>query len=79
MVTMETNKCDKGRPDGSCCCNCIYQIELFKHPWNKLHKGSVLESTGLYACIAPLDDTHINRGVIFEFKHSYCEVHTRRK
>jgi hypothetical protein len=36
---------------GDCCCNCKNQIELFKHPWNEINKGSCIESTGFYACI----------------------------
>ena len=69
------NKCDKGWHDGSCCCNCKHQIELYKHPWNKVNKGAVTEKTGMYACIVRLDVDQSNQGIIFEKQHGFCEMH----
>ena len=69
------NKCDKGWHTGDCCCNCKNQIELFKHPWNKVNKGAISESTGMYACIVQFDCDGEQKGVIFEKQHSFCEMH----
>ncbi len=71
-------KCEHGWHDGSCCCNCKNQVELFKHPMNTIHKGSILESTGLFACTVSLDCDSQNRGIIFEGKHGMCELHVNR-
>ena len=68
-------KCDKGETNGNCCCNCSNQIELFKHPWNTINKGSITESAGLYACIALHDCDGNNKGIVFEKKHGSCELH----
>ena len=63
-----------------CCCNCKNQIELFKHPYNTLYKGSILDSADLYACIVPFDmDNNKQEGFIFEDKHGECELYVRRK
>lgn len=70
----EEPKCYNGR----CCCNCKNQIELFKHPWNKVHKGSVTESTGMYACIVQLDCDNEYKGIISEDKHGMCELYISR-
>lgn len=44
--------CNKSNSrNGECCCECIHYIELKKHPWNKLAKGSINETFG-WACIA---------------------------
>jgi len=61
-----------------CCCNCAFQIELFKHPWNQhdLFKGSISESTKLYACIGLGHGDGKKQAIIFEKKHSVCEMHT---
>ena len=68
-------KCDKGWHTGECCCNCRYQIELFKHPGNKTYKGSIMESTGMYVCIGGLDLGGSQKGTLFEDKHGYCELY----
>lgn len=68
------DSCEKCSPEGRCCCNSESQKELFKHPWNKIHKGAISESTGMYACVNP---TFIkNGGILFENKHGLCELHT---
>lgn len=69
------DKCNKGWHDGSCCCNCKNQIELFKHPWNKIHKGSIMESTGMYACTLSFDSDGKQEGILYETKHGFCEMH----
>jgi hypothetical protein len=71
-------KCAEGWHDGSCCCNCRNQIELYKHPWNKVNKGSIMESTEMYACIVQFDCDKEYKGIIFEKKHGMCELHVRR-
>lgn len=66
--------------DGSCCCNCEFRIELYKHPWNKnkLFKGSIMDSTGIYVCSVTMDKESQHRGIVSEWKHSACELHTWR-
>jgi hypothetical protein len=71
-------KCAEGWHDGSCCCNCKNQIELFKHPCNKVNKGSIMESTEMYACIVQFDCDKEYKGIIFEKKHGMCEMHVLR-
>lgn len=71
----EDNKCDKGWHSGECCCNCKNQIELFKHPWNKINKGACSETTNMYACIVQHDCDQTNTGIIFEKQHGFCEMH----
>lgn len=71
-------KCDQGWHDGRCCCNCKFHVELFKHPWNKINKGSISESTGMYACIVQLDISDEHKGIIFEKDHGMCELHQWR-
>lgn len=70
--------CDKCWKDGSCCCNCQYQIELFKHPWNKINSGTVSETTNMYACVAEHISEKNYQGTIFEKKHGMCEMHEAR-
>jgi len=33
------------------CKNCKYLHRLYKHPLNKIYKGSISEETGLYVCL----------------------------
>jgi len=65
-MSNEYIKCDKGWHTGECCCNCQNQLELFKHPWNKINKGRVTESTNMYACIVAHDIDNLHTGIIFE-------------
>jgi len=69
--------CDKGYKT-DCCCNCKSQLELFKHPWNKINKGACSESTNMYACIVQFDDTKEQKAILFEKKHGMCEMHIRK-
>ena len=72
-------KCDKGY-QGSCCCNCANQVILCKHPWNKPpYKGSIMDETGLYACIVFGIIDNNKKAVIFDRKHGMCEVWTEIK
>lgn len=74
------SKCDIGWSggNGSCCCNCKFQLELSKHPWNKINKGNVTESSDMYACIAQHYIEEKYKGTIFEEKHGMCEFHEKR-
>ena len=39
--------CNKdGSYRGQCCCECVNQLEIRKHPWNKLAKGPISEVFG---------------------------------
>lgn len=54
---------------GCCCCNCIYQVEIMKHPWNKgFAKGGVTETLG-WGCNA-----HDPRVIFRSSKHGVCEM-----
>lgn len=78
-MTSGFKKCHLGWPKtGECCCNCKHQLELFKHPWNIINKGSVRESTKMYACIVEhlLQDNY--NAIIFEKKHGFCELYMPR-
>ena len=74
-MSKEFAKCDKGWHTGECCCSCKNLIELFKHPLNKIHKGSILESTNLYACTLSLDCDNKQEGILFEQQHGFCEMY----
>ena len=69
--------CNQGYK-GQCCCECLYQLALTKHPWNKEpYKGSIKENTGLYICISMHNET--NTGVISDRKHGSCEMWRGKK
>lgn len=61
---------------GECCCTCKFQCTLFKHPWNTFLKGTMDESTGLYACLARYSLSGDAQGTIYESKHGLCELYT---
>lgn len=67
------NKCDLDIDE--CCCTCKNQIELFKHPWNKINKGTCSDTTNMYACIVAHDIEKTNTAIIFENKHGSCELY----
>ena len=71
--------CEKGWHTGECCCNCKNQIELFKHPWNKVNNGAISESTGMYACIAMYNMDQEQKAILFESKHGFCELYVSKK
>ena len=61
--------------DGSCCCNCQHQLNLFKHPWNKeVGQGSINEQMG-YVCTAFDEMDNSKQAIFFEHKHGMCELH----
>ena len=63
---------------GICCCSCIHQIELFKHPWNKQFSGSCIDSTGLFCCIVSNVIDNDQKAIITDRgEHGGgCELHT---
>ena len=61
--------------DGSCCCNCAYQLKLFKHPFNRIiGQGNISEQMG-YVCTAFDDIDSEGASIFFENKHGMCELH----
>lgn len=61
-----------------CCCNCKYQFELFKHPWNKVNKGSIMESTNMYACTVQHEGVQTYQAVLHEDIKGLCEMFTKK-
>lgn len=59
---------------GRCCCNCKYQVEIRRHPWNQMvggrMKGPITEIAG-WGCSLP----EFGAIIYFESKHSMCEMH----
>lgn len=71
------DKCDKGWHNGDCCCNCVNQFKLSKHPWNKdIGKGPVSEYMG-FVCVLNFGDDD-RMATFFDREHSYCECHIRK-
>jgi len=66
-------KKEDGNSTGRCCCNCEYQVEIVRHPWNKSpeHKGPITEIAG-WGCQAPDFDKKV---IFFEVEHAACEMH----
>ena len=64
---------------GYCCCNCVNQIQVNKHPCNTtlMLKGSITEPTGIFVCLAPThwDKESIYLGIAFEKEHGMCEMY----
>lgn len=64
-----------GKLMNKCCCNCKNQIEIMRHPNNKISggrmKGPVTKIAG-YGCKAVYEGEKI---VFFETAHSMCELH----
>lgn len=61
-----------GNNGGRCCCNCLYQKPIVKHPWNKtmIFRGSASDQIA-WGCMVP-DMPGI---VLSEREHGMCEVH----
>lgn len=60
---------------GDCCCNCIHQVTLHRHPWNRTE---AVKGTGEFSkgCIAFIADGHV---AIHEHgDHGMCELHERK-
>lgn len=65
--------CCKTEWKGRCCCNCVNQFEVMKHPWNEgAGKGRITETMG-YGCRPP---EFASRTIIFfDRQHGLCEMH----
>ena len=67
-----------------CCCKCKFQVELLKHPWNKLKeaRGQISETFG-YGCKVfrfPEGKNKHSRKIVFsDRKHGMCELFEGRK
>lgn len=68
-------KCKRGWNNGECCCNCIHQLKLYKHPSNKKYKGNISEETDLYVCAVEHHLENNNKVIVMENKHGMCELH----
>lgn len=76
------NGCQYGWHDGSCCCNCINQKKLMKHPMNRvLGKGNISDQMG-YVCVVELEDNESNKGnaVFHDYlnEHGMCELYCKK-
>lgn len=69
--------CELGWKDGSCCCNCVNQAPVQKHPWNVGEgKGSCSERMGWACIINDPDDNEDGPHVTFSSRqHGMCEMH----
>lgn len=62
-----------------CCCNCIHQKQLVKHPSNvsEFGKGKISEAMG-WVCLVPLEISKDESAVYCEGQHDMCELHERK-
>lgn len=73
-------KCDKGGPDGVCCCNCKNHIEDFHHCMTvkEKHDGCVCSKHKGWICLISFEGekprAHSNW-----LEHGYCELHIPEK
>lgn len=69
--------CELGWKDGSCCCNCVNQAPLLKHPWNNdIGKGPASETMGWVCAIHDPDEDKDGPHVTFmDRRHGMCEMH----
>lgn len=68
----------KPQNNGMCCCNCINQIELKKHPMNtEFGKGGITETCG-WVCINP-ELGEGKSGIYSDHKHGMCECYEPRE
>lgn len=60
---------------GDCCCLCIHQMPVVKHPWNKNDwaKGSISEKMG-YVCLANADPRDEHTAMFSDRDHGACEL-----
>lgn len=69
--------CAKEEWNNQCCCNCKFQVRIYKHPLNKesFTKGSILDKIG-YGCLFP---ESIGKVVFMDRRHGLCEVWKKKK
>lgn len=73
-----SSNCYKEAYNGRCGCNCQYQVEIRKHPWNTGEaKGSIMEVLG-YGCRAPDLQDERKMIIFFDKPHCMCELYTKR-
>lgn len=65
-----------------CCCNCVNQRVIFKHPWNKGDgKGHITDVMG-FGCDMAGDDLYEGLPMIaimfMDSIHGMCEMHQHR-
>jgi len=63
--------------DGDCCCNCRWQTQINKHPWNKIAKGNISEQFA-WVCMNTFEDDS-GTPFVMEKQHSMCELHWRKQ
>lgn len=64
-----------------CCCNCIHQKKLMKHPSNRhdFAKGSILDQMGFTCNVTFEDQSNKGSAYFFDEEHGECELHNFRK
>ena len=65
---------------GRCCCNCVYQMQVMKHPWNSGESsGRITEQFG-WLCAVPdmLTQNGVRQAIFFQREHGMCEEHEWR-
>jgi hypothetical protein len=73
-------QCDKGWTDGSCCCNCIHQKIVMRHPQNQLiGKGQISEVLGWLCTYQHMDGSNKDQFIFFEDKHGMCETYFKKQ
>ena len=50
---------------------------MFMHPWNFVFKGSIMQTTGMYACTVAHDCFSERSAIVMERKHGYCELYRK--
>ena len=70
--------CTKDEWKGRCCCTCVNQRVIVKHPWNDgAGKGRITESMG-YGCASPEFTVGFEGRptvIFFDSGHDLCEMH----
>jgi hypothetical protein len=71
---MVSTSCQQGWKDGSCCCNCVSNFPLHKHPWNTGEgHGPNDEKMQGFACVLQIDG--VKRATYYQHDHGMCEFH----
>lgn len=76
-----TANCMKPEWHDRCCCNCVNQRVIFKHPWNKGDgKGSVSDVMGFGCDMVHFDFCDGIPAIMFmDNRHGMCEMHERKE